>query len=70
MDVNDWRVLATVLGLVGFVALWVWAWSRKRRGAFDEAARLPFLDDDVGAENDQRPSAPGGDRRTTERRVS
>jgi cytochrome c oxidase cbb3-type subunit 4 len=35
----------TLLLLVGFVAVVVWAWSAKRARAFHEAANLPFLDE-------------------------
>ena len=44
MDVNTLRIVVTVLGLVAFVGIVAWAWSRRRRKAFDEAARLPFTD--------------------------
>lgn len=47
MDVNDMRVLVMLLGLVLFLGIWAWAWSSRRRAAFDEAARLPFLEDDA-----------------------
>ena len=30
--------------LVLFVGAWIWAWSPKRKQAFDEAARLPLAD--------------------------
>lgn len=46
MDINDARVVTTVIGLVLFVGIVVWAWSRQRRAGFDEAARLPFADAD------------------------
>lgn len=46
MDINDLRAGVTVLSALGFVAIMVWAWSRKRAPAFEEAARLPFVDDD------------------------
>jgi cytochrome c oxidase cbb3-type subunit IV len=52
MDVNDMRVVVMLLGLVLFLAIWAWTWSSRRRGAFEEAARLPFLDDDAGLKND------------------
>jgi cytochrome c oxidase cbb3-type subunit IV len=42
MDLNLLRSLATVLAFVSFIGLVVWAWSRSRRSAFDEAAHLPF----------------------------
>lgn len=46
MDVNDMRIAVMLLALVLFIGIWVWAWSSRRREAFDEAARLPFLDDE------------------------
>lgn len=56
MDVNDLRVLVMVAGLALFLGIWVWSWSAKRRDAFDEAARLPFADDETGldARGEQR----------------
>ncbi|TSE34909.1 cbb3-type cytochrome oxidase subunit 3 [Tepidimonas charontis] len=45
MDINDLRVIVTVVSLVTFVGIWVWAWSRKNKARFDEAARLPFQSD-------------------------
>ena len=36
--------IVTATLLVVFVAGWAWAWSPRRRKAFDEAARLPFDD--------------------------
>lgn len=32
----------TLVSLVTFVAISVWAYSRKRKKAFDAAARIPF----------------------------
>ena len=48
MDINDARILVMLLGLVLFVGIWAWTWSSKRKAAFEEAARLPFLDDEPG----------------------
>ena len=36
----------TVLLFVLFIGIIVWAWSAKRKRGFDEAARLPFEDED------------------------
>jgi cytochrome c oxidase cbb3-type subunit 4 len=47
MDVNDLRVLFMLLALALFVGIWVWAWSSRRHADFDEAARLPFVDDEA-----------------------
>jgi len=46
MDINDLRVIVTVLSFVAFVGICWWALSSKRKAAFDEAARLP-LDEDL-----------------------
>ena len=48
MDQNDLRSLFTVVVVVVFVAIVIWAYSSKRKESFDEAARLP-LDDDATA---------------------
>ncbi|MCU0814500.1 MAG: cbb3-type cytochrome c oxidase subunit 3 [Burkholderiaceae bacterium] len=70
MDVNDWRSLVTVAGLVLFLALVAWTWSSKRRSAHDAAARLPFADSEPGAVeastragNDMNKDTNAGDRR-------
>lgn len=33
---------ATVLSFVAFIGIVIWAYSRRRRQAFDEAANAPF----------------------------
>jgi cytochrome c oxidase cbb3-type subunit 4 len=45
MDINDLRGLTTLFLMISFIGLCIWAYSKKRRKAFDEAARLPFADD-------------------------
>ncbi len=35
----------TIVVMVTFLGIVVWAYSGKRKSAFDEAARLPFEDD-------------------------
>jgi cytochrome c oxidase cbb3-type subunit IV len=45
MDINDLRILVTLLGLCLFIALLMWAWRPARRAEHDAAAQLPFLDD-------------------------
>ncbi len=45
MDVNDLRVAVTVVSLVLFVALILHTWSRRRRVDHEEAAMLPFSED-------------------------
>lgn len=34
--------ISTILVLITFIAIVVWAWSGKRKQDFDEAANLPF----------------------------
>ena len=39
MDLNDVRSLVTAASFIAFVGIVWWAYSARRRGAFDEAAR-------------------------------
>jgi cytochrome c oxidase cbb3-type subunit 4 len=45
MDVNDFRSIVTVLSLVVFLGIVAWAWSKRNKERFDEAAQLPFKDE-------------------------
>lgn len=45
MDINDLRSIVTVVSLVTFVGIVVWAYSKRNQSGFDEAARLPFEED-------------------------
>lgn len=45
MDVNTLRIAVTLLSFAAFLAIVAWALSRRRRDAFDAAARLPFEDE-------------------------
>lgn len=49
MDLITLRSIFTVLVFVAFIGVWIWAWSDKRKQAFDEAAQLPFAEDDMTA---------------------
>ena len=40
----------TIVVMVTFLGIVAWAFSSKRKAAFDEAARLPFADGDETAE--------------------
>ena len=40
------RSIVTVVALVVFVGIVVWAWSARNRTRFEEAARFPFENDD------------------------
>ncbi|MBS3917182.1 MAG: cbb3-type cytochrome c oxidase subunit 3 [Sulfuritalea sp.] len=54
MDTNDIRSILTVLAFVTFIGIVVWAYSGRRRAAFDEAANLPFTEDELPGEARQR----------------
>jgi cytochrome c oxidase cbb3-type subunit IV len=45
MDINDLRSIVTLLLFVAFIGIVAWAWSRRNKTRFDEAARLPFADE-------------------------
>lgn len=47
MDINDLRGLSTAFLMMAFIGLCIWAYSRKRKQAFDEAANLPFADEEL-----------------------
>ena len=49
LTVNDLRVIVTTLSFVVFVGIVCWALSARQKSRFDEAANLPFLDDDTPA---------------------
>lgn len=49
MDITDFRSLATVLCAIAFTAVVWWAYGPSRKAQFDEAAKLPFLEDDETA---------------------
>ncbi|MBL8446960.1 MAG: CcoQ/FixQ family Cbb3-type cytochrome c oxidase assembly chaperone [Zoogloeaceae bacterium] len=52
MDINDLRSIITLMGFLCFLAICAWAYSGHAKRGFDEAAHLPFTEDDL----------PGGDR--------
>ena len=45
MDINVLRSAITVVSLLTFVGIVIWAWSRRNQADFDEAAQLPFQDE-------------------------
>ena len=50
MDINDLRGLSTAFLMVTFFGLCIWAYSSKRKKSFDEAANLPFADEELNQE--------------------
>ncbi|QID17199.1 cbb3-type cytochrome c oxidase subunit 3 [Nitrogeniibacter mangrovi] len=51
MEINDARSILTVLGFVCFLGICVWAYSKGAKKGFDEAAQLPFTDEDPPADH-------------------
>ena len=47
MDINLIRILVTVLSLAAFAGIVWWAYGSARKQRFEEAANLPFADDDI-----------------------
>jgi cytochrome c oxidase cbb3-type subunit 4 len=47
MDINDLRGLSTLFLMISFIGLCIWAYSSKRKKTFDEAANLPFADEEM-----------------------
>ena len=47
MDINDLRGLSTLCLMVGFIGMCFWAYNSKRKEYFDEAANLPFADEEL-----------------------
>ena len=46
MDFSLIQSLWTIVIMVLFVGIVVWAWSSKRKARFDEAANIPFTEED------------------------
>jgi cytochrome c oxidase cbb3-type subunit 4 len=47
MDYSLVQSIWTVVVMVLFVGIVIWAWSGKRKQRFDEAANIPFIDDEL-----------------------
>lgn len=47
MDINDLRGVHTLVLIAVFIGIIWWAFSAKRKKANDEAAHLPFDDDEL-----------------------
>jgi len=58
MDINDLRSILTVAGLLCFLAIAAWAYGKSSKKGFEEAANLPFAEDDEdGAASARRTGA-------------
>ncbi|MGL5286598.1 MAG: cbb3-type cytochrome oxidase subunit 3 [Aeromonas sp.] len=51
MDYGTFRGLYTLFLLIIMIAIVVWAFSKRRKASFDEAANLIFADEEHCADN-------------------
>ncbi|WP_096086276.1 cbb3-type cytochrome oxidase subunit 3 [Agaribacterium haliotis] len=56
MDINTVRGLSTVFVFLAFIGVCWWAFSPKRKKKFDEAANLPFADDEQSQQSARKES--------------
>ncbi|WNL38360.1 cbb3-type cytochrome c oxidase subunit 3 [Halomonas sp. PAMB 3264] len=54
MTTGTFRGLITLLLIIAFIGIVRWAYSRRQHKAFDEAANLPFADDEPHDEREDR----------------
>ena len=47
MDINTLRGLSTILVMIVFLGICLWAFNSRKKKDFDDAANLPFQDDDI-----------------------
>ncbi len=58
MDTGTFRGIITFLLIVAFLGITWWAYSRRRKPDFEEAAQLPFAEDDEQLNRDSSASQP------------
>ena len=46
MDINTFRAIVTVVTFIIFLGIMAWAWSSRNTASFEEAAQLPFKQDE------------------------
>ena len=56
MDTGTFRGLMTLILIFAFIGIALWASSKRRKPDFDEAANLPFADDDEQPTSDEHAS--------------
>jgi cytochrome c oxidase cbb3-type subunit 4 len=50
MGLDELRIGVTLMSFITFIGIMVWAWSRRNKARFDEAAMLPFTDETGGSQ--------------------
>ena len=53
--VSDMRSVVTIVSMLTFIGIVLWAYSARRKDDFDEAARLPFADENELNNKEQEP---------------
>lgn len=48
MDLSDLRTAVTALSFIAFLGVVLWAYNSKQKARFEEAANIPFVDEDEG----------------------
>ncbi len=51
--VSDARSVITLLCLLTFLGIIAWAYSARRKNDFEEAAMLPFADEDMNSQSQE-----------------
>lgn len=69
MDINDLRGITTLLVMIAFLSVCVWAYNPKRKKRFEDDAKLPFSDEprkpqETGAKIEKKTSSSRGDQST------
>jgi cytochrome c oxidase cbb3-type subunit IV len=55
VDLSDLRTIVTTLSFIAFLGVVIWAYNSKQKARFDDAANLPFVDDDEGLKTSRSP---------------
>lgn len=63
MDINDLRVVTTVLLFFTFIGIVWWAFGKRRQAYFDAAAQMPFTEEDELAKAAGAPLSPAKKRK-------
>ncbi len=60
MDLSNLRVIVTAISFVAFIGVVFWAYNNKQKKHFDDAANIPFLDNDEGVSSTVLKAKQGG----------
>lgn len=62
MSQGTFQGIATILAMMAFLGVCWWAFSSHKKKDFDEAAQLPFADDDAAQDENRDASADSDER--------